>query len=131
MILSIQLLKKLMSSFSSLKSPLQQDSDNNTLADQVECMLADKVRQHPLLYDKNLTLRSGSSHSHPHHQLVWSKISNQLNLDIESCVSLWACIKQRYIKNRKRLSNGDTLTKHWPLYDTLSTWLDQHIKTRR
>lgn len=93
-------------------------------------MLADAIRKHPVLYAKpsNVRFKSVRPEKEPD---AWNQISDELNLEVDSCKSLWSCIKQKFIKYRKKLDNGETFTKEWPTYESLHGWLDEHIKKRR
>lgn len=42
----------------------------------------------------------------------------------------WSCIKQRFIKYRKRMSTGEPQAKDWPVYDEMYSWLDEHVQKR-
>lgn len=102
---------------------------DSIMAEGMESVLADAVRKHPILYDKTHKHRFQSVFPEKH-EYAWNKISEELNLEIESCKSLWSCIKQKFIKHRKRLDKGEPVSM-WPTYDELQKWLDKHVKKRR
>ncbi|XP_037045208.1 uncharacterized protein LOC119080754 [Bradysia coprophila] len=103
---------------------------DSQIAEGMEGLLSEAVRKHPVLYAKpsNIRFKSMRSEKEPD---AWNQISDELNLEVESCKSLWSCIKQKFIKYRKKLDNGETFTKEWPTYENLHEWLDEHIKKRR
>lgn len=103
---------------------------DNVIAEGLEKMLAATIRQHPILYDKSNEFHLVTVHPKMHAN-IWQRISDEVNLEIGSCKLLWTCIKQKFTKYRKRLDNGEKITKEWPLYPTLAEWLDVHIKKRR
>ncbi len=110
------------------KSEFEIDSQ---IAEGMEGLLADAIRKHPVLYAKpSSNIRSKSVRPEKESD-AWNQISDELNLEVESCKSLWSCIKQKFIKYRKKLDNGETFTKEWTIYESLHEWLDEHIKKRR
>ncbi|KAJ6640602.1 hypothetical protein Bhyg_05533 [Pseudolycoriella hygida] len=103
---------------------------DSQIAEGMEGLLADAIRKHPVLYAKQSNVRYKLMR--PEKEVdAWNEISDELNLEVESCKSLWSCIKQKFIKYRKKLDNGDTFNKEWAIYENLHTWLDEHIKKRR
>lgn len=100
---------------------------DHVIAEGMESLLADVIRKYPVLYDK--TYRYTASFQEKS-EIAWNKISDELNLELNSCKSLWSCMKQKFIKHRKRLDNGDT-TSPWPTYNKLHQWLDRHVKKRK
>lgn len=112
---------------STFKAELEMD---NQAAEGLETLLAQAIRKYPILYEKNHKYHFASSYPDKHRD-IWNRISDELNLEVESCQSLWSCIKQKFIKYRKRLDNGDTLNKEWATYEHLKHWLNDHIKKRR
>lgn len=102
---------------------------DSALAEGMESVLADVIRKYPILYDKAHKYRFQSLFPEKHDQ-AWNKISDELNLEMDSCKSLWSCIKQKFIKHRKRLDKGEPVTA-WSTYDNLVKWLDCHVKRRR
>lgn len=103
---------------------------DNHIAEGLELNLADAIRKYPIIYDRT------HKYSNPitnaiRHKATWEQISDEVNLEVESCKTLWTCIKQKFIKYRKRINSGEIVTKEWALYDTLYHWLDGHIKRRR
>lgn len=103
--------------------------DDSSLAEGIELSLAEAVSKFPILYDKTHKCRFPSMYPDKHDQ-VWNKISDEVNLEVPSCKSLWSCMKQKFIKRRKKLDKGEVVAA-WPPYDELSKWLDQHVKKRR
>lgn len=102
---------------------------DNAIAEGMDSALAEAVRKFPILYDKTHKHRFQSVYPEQHEQ-AWSKISDELSLEVESCKSLWSCMKQKFIKHRKRLDKGEAVSS-WPAYDELEKWLNQHVKKRR
>lgn len=99
------------------------------IAEGMEALLADVIRKYPILYDKNSKLKHGAAYN-GRCDTAWNKISDELNLEVESCKSLWSCMKQKFIKHRKRLDNDQPVSS-WPTYDVLHKWLNEHVKKRR
>lgn len=102
---------------------------DHAIAEGMESLLADVIRKYPILYDKDAKHRNGSTFQEKSEK-AWSKISDELNLELDSCKSLWSCMKQKFIKHRKRLDNGETVSS-WPTYNKLHQWLDRHVKKRK
>lgn len=102
---------------------------DHTIAEGMETLLAKIIEKFPILYDKEHKHRFQSAYP-KEHETAWTKISNELNLDVESCKSLWSCMKQKFIKYRKRLDKQEPVSA-WPVYDLLHKWLDRHVKKRR
>lgn len=100
------------------------------LTESMEALLINAVQKHPILYEKSDSYIKLPGHNEQC-AAAWEKISDELNLEIESCKTLWLCTKQKFIKYRKKMENGDMVLKEWPIYDTLKGWLDKHIKRRR
>lgn len=106
------------------------DTDaDNAIAEGMESALAEAVRKFPVLYNKTHKHRFQSVYPEQHAE-AWSKISDELNLEIESCKSLWSCMKQKFIKHRKKLDKCETVAA-WQTYSELEKWLNQHVKKRR
>lgn len=103
---------------------------DNHIAEGLELVLADAIRKHPIIYDRSHKFSNTATNA-IRHQATWERISDEVNLEVESCKQLWFCIKQKFIKYRKRINSGEQVAKEWALYDTLSNWLDEHIKRRR
>lgn len=103
---------------------------DSQIAEGMEGLLADAIRKHPVLYAKPSNVRFKSARPGKESD-AWNQISDELNLEVDSCKSLWSCIKQKFIKYRKKLDNGETFTKEWLIYESLHDWLDEHIKKRR
>lgn len=102
---------------------------DNAIAEGMETLLADVVRKYPILYEKCSKQKNGASYQDKC-DVAWNKISDELNLELDSCKSLWSCMKQKFIKHRKRLDNGEPVTS-WPTYNVLHKWLDRHVKKRK
>lgn len=102
---------------------------DNAIAEGMDSALAEAVHKYPILYDKGHKHRFQSVYPEQHEQ-AWSKISDELSLEVESCKSLWSCMKQKFIKHRKRLDKGEVVSS-WPAYNELQNWLDRHVKKRR
>lgn len=92
-------------------------------------LMAKIIEKYPILYDKEHKHRFQSAYPREH-EAAWSQISDELNLDVESCKSLWSCMKQKFIKYRKRLDKQEPVSA-WPVYEILHKWLDRHVKKRR
>lgn len=103
---------------------------DSQIAEGMEGLLANAIRKHPVLYAKGNHIRNKSMRPEKESD-AWNQISDDLSLEVESCKSLWSCIKQKFIKYRKKLDNGETFTKEWTIYENLTEWLDEHIKKRR
>lgn len=102
---------------------------DSNLAEGMESFLIEAVRQHPIIYkhsDKPRTKESVRKLSE-----TWNEISDELNVEVESCKTLWSCIKQKFIKYRKRKQHGVAVHREWLAYEGLLEWLDEHIKRRR
>lgn len=106
---------------------------DSQIAEGMEGLLAESIRKHPVLYVKPTTnSRFKTTHTERESESdAWNQISDELNLEVESCKSLWSCVKQKFIKYRKKLDNGEAFVKEWAIYDSLQDWLDEHIKKRR
>lgn len=102
---------------------------DNSIAEGMESLLADEIKKYPILYDKCSKQRHGLAYG-DRCELAWNKISDELNLELDSCKSLWSCMKQKFIKHRKRLDNGQAGSS-WPTYQVLHKWLDEHVKKRK
>lgn len=102
---------------------------DHVIAEGMESLLADIIQKYPVLYDKDMKHRYGVSFQSKS-DTAWNKISDELNLELESCKSLWSCMKQKFIKHRKRLDNGEPVNP-WPTYNKLHQWLDRHVKKRK
>lgn len=102
---------------------------DTAIAEGMEVLLAEEIRKYPVLYDKNAKQKCGLSFQQQCNS-AWNKISDELNLELDSCKSLWSCMKQKFIKHRKRLDNGEQVPL-WPTYNALHKWLDQHVKKRK
>lgn len=102
---------------------------DHVIAEGMESHLADIIQKYPVLYDKEMKNRYGASFRNKS-DLAWNKISDELNLELESCKSLWSCMKQKFIKHRKRLDNGEPVNS-WPTFNKLHQWLDSHVKKRK
>lgn len=102
---------------------------DHSIAEGMEAMLAKIIEKYPILYDKEHKHRFQSAYP-KEHENAWAKISDELNLDVESCKSLWSCMKQKFIKYRKRLDKQEPVSV-WPVYEILHKWLDRHVKKRR
>lgn len=102
---------------------------DHTIADGMEALLARKIEEYPILYDKEHKHRFQTAYP-KEHENAWAKISVEMNLDVESCKSLWRCMKQKFIKHRKRLDKQEPVSV-WPVYEILHKWLDRHVKKRR
>lgn len=103
---------------------------DSQIAEGMEGLLADAIRKHPVLYAKPSNMKLKTERPEKESD-AWNQISDELNLEVESCKSLWSCIKQKFIKYRKKLDNGEMFTKEWPIYESLLEWLGEHIKKRR
>lgn len=102
---------------------------DHALAEGMEIGMADVVRKYPIIYDKVSKLKNGPNYQEKC-DAAWNKISDELNLELDSCKSLWSCMKQKFIKHRKKLDNGETVS-NWPTYYMLFKWLDRHVKKRK
>lgn len=102
---------------------------DNAIAEGMEILMADVIHKYPIIYDKASKLKIGSNFREKY-DAVWDKISDELNLELESCKSLWSCMKQKFIKHRKKLDNGESVSA-WPTYSVLHKWLDRHVKKRK
>lgn len=102
---------------------------DHTIAEGMESLLADIIHKYPVLYEKDMKHRYGASFQ-SRSDVAWNKISDELNLELESCKSLWSCMKQKFIKHRKRLDNGEPVNA-WPTFNKLHQWLDRHVKKRK
>lgn len=103
----------------------------NSITDGLEQLLVDVVRRHPILYDRSHKFHNRIAHPAAHEE-TWRVISAVMRLEESSCKSLWSCVKQKFIKHRKRIATGETVgTKDWPIYDSMHSWLNEHICTRR
>lgn len=102
---------------------------DHTIAEGMETHLAKIIETYPILYDKEHKHRFQSAYP-KEHESAWTKISDELHLDVESCKSLWSCMKQKFIKYRKRLDKQEPVSA-WPVYGILHKWLDRHVKKRR
>lgn len=102
---------------------------DHAIAEGMETALADIIRKYPVLYDKSSKSKNGSTFTDKC-DTAWNKISDELNLELDSCKSLWSCMKQKFIKHRKRLDNGDSVSA-WPTYNILYKWLNPHVKRRK
>lgn len=96
----------------------------------MELFLIERVRQHPIIYSKDDKYRSHILYNQKLAE-AWNEISDDLNVEVESCKALWVCIKQKFIKHRKKKEHGQAITKDWPAYQGLLEWLDEHVKKRR
>lgn len=102
---------------------------DHVIAEGMESHLADIIQKYPVLYDKDMKHRYGALFQSKS-DVAWNKISDELNLELESCKSLWSCMKQKFIKHRKRLDNGEPINP-WPTFNKLHKWLDRHVKKRK
>lgn len=102
---------------------------DHPIAEGMEALLAKIIEKYPILYDKEHKHRFQSAYP-KEHENAWTKISDELNLDVDSCKSLWSCMKQKFIKYRKRLDKQEPVSA-WPVYEILHKWLDRHVKKRR
>lgn len=100
------------------------------VADELERLIIDVVQRYPVLYDRAHKFHNCASFPDAH-QDAWRHISDEMRLEVGSCKSLWLCIKQKFIKYRKRIATGDAVSKEWPLYDVIYSWLDEHVQKRR
>lgn len=100
---------------------------DNVLAEGIEHSLVEAIQKYPVLYDRN----DANNLNFEKHQTAWNSISDELHLDVENCKTFWKCIKQKFIKYRKRFENGEGNMKVWSTYYMLLPWLDGHIKKRR
>lgn len=99
------------------------------LAEGMESFLIEAVRQRPFIYKQSDKPRTKASVEKLNQ--TWDEISDELNVEVESCKTLWTCIKQKFIKYRKRKQHGESMHREWPAYEGLLEWLDEHIKKRR
>lgn len=102
---------------------------DHAIAEGMEVLLAEVIRKYPIIYDRGGKQKNGPSFQDKF-DAAWNKISDELNLELDSCKSLWSCMKQKFIKHRKRLDNGEPVTA-WPTYSVLHKWLDKHVKKRK
>lgn len=102
---------------------------DHAIAEGMESLLADVIRKYPVIYDKSSKQKNGVKFQEKC-DAAWNKISDEINLELDSCKSLWSCMKQKFIKHRKRLDNGESVTA-WPTYNILHKWLDKHVKKRK
>lgn len=102
---------------------------DHTIAEGMETLLAKIIEKYPILYDKEHKHRFQSAYP-KEHENAWKKICEEINLDVDSCKSLWSCMKQKFIKYRKRLDKQEPVSA-WPVYEILHKWLDRHVKKRR
>lgn len=102
---------------------------DHAIAEGMESLLADAIRKYPVIYDRGSKQKNGSSFQEKY-DAAWCKISDELNLELDSCKSLWSCMKQKFIKHRKRLDNCEPVSA-WPTYNILHKWLDRHVKKRK
>lgn len=102
---------------------------DHAIAEGMETLLADAIRKYPIIYDKSSKVKNGASFQDKC-DAAWNKISDEINLELDSCKSLWSCMKQKFIKHRKRLDNGEPVSS-WPTYNVLHKWLDKHVKKRK
>lgn len=102
---------------------------DHAIAEGMEALMADVIRKYPILYDKAAKLKNGASFQGKC-DVAWNKISDELNLELDSCKSLWSCMKQKFIKHRKKLDNHEPVS-NWPTYEILHKWLDRHVKKRK
>lgn len=102
---------------------------DHAIAEGMETLMADIIRKYPIIYDKSCKPKNGVSFQ-DNQDAAWDKISDELNLELDSCKSLWSGMKQKFIKHRKRLDNGEPVSA-WPTYHKLYKWLDKHVKKRK
>lgn len=102
---------------------------DTAIAEGMETLLADVIKKYPILYDKLMKQQCGPSYQQKCDD-AWNKISDEISLELDSCKSLWSCMKQKFIKHRKRLDNGEQVPA-WPTYTVLHKWLDAHVKKRK
>lgn len=102
---------------------------DTAIAEGMETLLADVIKKYPVLYDKLMKQQCGPTYQRKCDD-AWNKISDEISLELDSCKSLWSCMKQKFIKHRKRLDNGDQVAA-WPTYAVLHIWLDAHVKKRK
>lgn len=102
----------------------------SNVAEGMESFLIECVRRHPIIYSKDDKYRSHILYSQKLDE-AWNEISDELNVEVESCKTLWTCIKQKFIKYRKHKEYGRLVNKDWPAYHGLVEWLDEHVKKRR
>lgn len=111
---------------------MSQKSDNDlegNLTESMDSALAAAVAKFPILYDGAHRHRSAIQYPEQHER-AWNKVSDELNLEVDSCQLLWSCMKQKFVKYRKKLDKGESVSV-WPIYEELTKWLDQHVKKRR
>lgn len=102
---------------------------DHAIAEGMETLMADVIRKYPIIYDKSCKPKNGATFQE-NCDSAWNKISDELNLELDSCKSLWCGMKQKFIKHRKRLDNGEPVSA-WPTYHKLYKWLDKHVKKRK
>lgn len=102
---------------------------DQAIAEGMETLMADVIQKYPIIYDKSCKPKNGIPFPE-NVDAAWNKISDELNLELDSCKSLWCGIKQKFIKHRKRLDNGEPVSA-WPTYHKLYKWLDRHVKKRK
>lgn len=102
---------------------------DHAIAEGMEMLMADVIRKYPIIYDKSCKPKNGATFQE-NCDAAWNKISDELNLELDSCKSLWCGMKQKFIKHRKRLDNGEPVSA-WPTYHKLYKWLDKHVKKRK
>lgn len=102
---------------------------DHAIAEGMEMLMADVIRKYPIIYDKSCKPKNGVTFQE-NCDAAWNKISDELNLELDSCKSLWCGMKQKFIKHRKRLDNGEPVSA-WPTYHKLYKWLDKHVKKRK
>lgn len=102
---------------------------DHAIAEGMETIMADVIRKYPIIYDKSCKPKNGVTFQE-NYDAAWNKISDELNLELDSCKSLWCGMKQKFIKHRKRLDNGEPVSA-WPTYQKLYKWLDKHVKKRK
>ncbi|XP_031624087.1 uncharacterized protein LOC116341270 [Contarinia nasturtii] len=103
---------------------------DQSITEGMENLLARLIRKYPVIYDRSMKLKNGGQSFQEKYDIAWNKISDELNLELESCKSLWSCMKQKYIKHRKRIDNNEP-TSAWPTFNILHVWLDKHVKKRK
>lgn len=102
---------------------------DHVIAESMESLLADVIQKYPILYDKDAKHRIGGAFREKSDE-AWNEISDELNLELDSCKSLWSCMKQKFIKHRKRIDNGEAIAP-WPTFNKLYKWLNRHVKKRK
>lgn len=102
---------------------------DHAIAEGMETLMADVIQKYPIIYDKSCKPKNGISYQE-NQEAAWNRISDELNLELDSCKSLWCGMKQKFIKHRKRLDNGEPVST-WPTYQKLYKWLDRHVKKRK